>query len=123
MDRPSTPSAGSRTATKLSKRRSGGCGSIKDSPRECGGRSLVRRRNFIAPKRAPLHGTPTPRRPHPPGRGGTRCGFGFMFESNALLPRPRRRMVACDREARILAVGKGVFELTGFRKGELIGKK
>jgi len=31
-------------------------------------------------------------------------------------------MLACDREARIIAVGKGVFELTGFQEGELIGK-
>ena len=31
-------------------------------------------------------------------------------------------MLACDRDARILAVGKGVFELTGFQEGELIGK-
>ena len=31
-------------------------------------------------------------------------------------------MLACDRDARILSVGKGVFELTGFQEGELIGK-
>ena len=31
-------------------------------------------------------------------------------------------MLACDRDARILAVGKGVFELTGFQEGELLGK-
>jgi PAS domain-containing protein len=37
-------------------------------------------------------------------------------------PGPDAGMLACDRDARILAVGKGVFELTGFQEGELIGK-
>ena len=56
--------------------------------------------------------------------GCTRCGFGFMFELlDDFYPGPDAGMLACDREARILAVGKGVFELTGFQEGELIGKE
>ena len=55
--------------------------------------------------------------------GCTRCGFGFVFELlDDFYPGPDAGMLACDREARILAVGKGVFELTGFQEGELIGK-
>ena len=55
--------------------------------------------------------------------GCTRCGFGFVFELlDDFYPGPSAGMLACDRDARILAVGKGVFELTGFQEGELIGK-
>ena len=31
-------------------------------------------------------------------------------------------MLACDRDARILSAGKGVFELTGYPEGDLLGK-
>jgi PAS domain-containing protein len=31
-------------------------------------------------------------------------------------------MLACDREGRILSAGRGVFELTGFPEGDLMGK-
>jgi PAS domain-containing protein len=56
--------------------------------------------------------------------GCTRCGFGFIFELlDDYYPGPDAGMLACDREARILAVGKGVFELTGFQEGELLGKE
>ncbi len=45
--------------------------------------------------------------------GCTRCGFGFVFELlDDFYPGPDAGMLACDRDARILAVGKGVFELT-----------
>jgi hypothetical protein len=30
--------------------------------------------------------------------------------------------VVCDRDARVLAAGRGVFELTGFREADLIGR-
>ncbi len=36
------------------------------------------------------------------------CGFGFLFE-------------LMDKEGRILAVGRGVFEMTGWNEGDLIG--
>ena len=31
-------------------------------------------------------------------------------------------MLACDREGRILSAGRGVFELTGFPEGDLMGE-
>src|SRR5918992_5317714 len=52
-----------------------------------------------------------------------RCGFGFLFElMDDYYPGPNAGLVACDREGRILAVGRGVFELTGYRERELMGK-
>jgi len=44
-----------------------------------------------------------------------------MFELLDDSTRARGRLLACDRTARILAVGRGVFELTGYQEGELIG--
>ena len=53
-----------------------------------------------------------------------RCGFGFLFElMDDYYPGPNVGFVVCDRDARILAVGKGVFELTGYREPELIGRE
>ena len=50
------------------------------------------------------------------------CGFGFLFELlDDYYPAPDAGFVVCDREGRILAVGRGVFELTGFDEGDLIG--
>ena len=52
-----------------------------------------------------------------------RCGFGFLFELlDDYYPAPNTGLVACDREGRILAAGRGVFELTGYRESELMGK-
>ncbi len=52
-----------------------------------------------------------------------RCGFGFLFELlDDYYPGPNAGLVACDRNRRVLAVGRGVFELTGFREPELMGK-
>ena len=52
-----------------------------------------------------------------------RCGFGFLFElMDDYYPAPNTGLVACDRSGRILAVGCGVFELTGYRESELMGK-
>jgi PAS domain-containing protein len=51
-----------------------------------------------------------------------RCGFGFLFELlDDYYPAPGAGFVVCDRDGRILAAGRGVFELTGFREPELIG--
>ena len=36
-------------------------------------------------------------------------------------PAPSTGMVVCDAEGRILATGRGVFELSGFREAELLG--
>ena len=52
-----------------------------------------------------------------------RCGFGFLFElMDDYYPAPGSGFVVCDRDARVLASGKGVFELTGYQEPELIGR-
>jgi PAS domain S-box-containing protein len=51
-----------------------------------------------------------------------RCGFGFLFElMDDYYPAPDAGFVVCDREGRIIATGRGVFELSGFREQELLG--
>lgn len=50
------------------------------------------------------------------------CSFGFLFElQDDYYPAPTAGLVACDKEGRILAAGRGVFELTGFRESDLLG--
>jgi DNA-directed RNA polymerase subunit RPC12/RpoP len=52
-----------------------------------------------------------------------RCGFGFIFQLlEDYYPAPSTGFVVCDRDARVLAAGRGVFELTGFQEGELMGR-
>jgi PAS domain S-box-containing protein len=52
----------------------------------------------------------------------TRCGFGFLFElMDDYYPAPNAGLVVCDGEGRILAAGRGVFELSGYREQELLG--
>ena len=47
--------------------------------------------------------------------GCNRCGFGFLFELiDDYYPAPTTGFVVCDRTGRVLAVGRGVFELTGY---------
>ena len=51
-----------------------------------------------------------------------RCGFGFLFElMDDYYPGPNTGLVVCDQEGRILASGRGVFELTGYNESELMG--
>ena len=51
------------------------------------------------------------------------CGFGVLFELlEDYYPAPETGFVVCDRDARVLAAGRGVFELTGFRDADLIGR-
>ena len=51
------------------------------------------------------------------------CGFGFLFQLlEDYYPAPSTGFVVCDRDGRVLAVGRGVFELTGFRESDLIGR-
>jgi PAS domain-containing protein len=51
-----------------------------------------------------------------------RCGFGFLFELlEDYYPAPTTGLVVCDRQARVLAVGRGVFEVSGYRDRDLIG--
>lgn len=55
--------------------------------------------------------------------GCTNCGFGFLFELlEDYYPRPTTGFVVCDREGRIIAVGRGVLELTGWGERDLLGK-
>ena len=52
------------------------------------------------------------------------CGFGFLFQLlEDYYPAPSTGFVVCDQDARVLAVGRGVFELTGFREPDLIGRE
>ena len=52
------------------------------------------------------------------------CGFGFLFElMDDYYPGPNTGFVVCDQEGRVLAIGDGVFELTGYRDSDLIGRQ
>jgi PAS domain S-box-containing protein len=54
--------------------------------------------------------------------GCRHCGFGFLFElMDDYYPAPTTGMVVCDQEGRILAAGRGVFELSGYAEHELLG--
>ena len=51
------------------------------------------------------------------------CGFGFLFElMDDYYPAPNAGMVVCDQEGRVLACGRGVFELTGYSEAALLGR-
>ncbi len=51
------------------------------------------------------------------------CGFGFLFQLlEDYYPAPTTGFVVCDRDARVLATGRGVFELTGFRERDVLGR-
>jgi PAS domain S-box-containing protein len=55
--------------------------------------------------------------------GCRRCGFGFLFQIlDDYYPHPEAGLVACDQQTRVLAAGRGVFELTGYREQDLIGR-
>ena len=48
--------------------------------------------------------------------GCSACGFGFLFELlEDYYPGPNTGFVVCDRDRRIIAVGRGILELTGYR--------
>jgi PAS domain S-box-containing protein len=50
------------------------------------------------------------------------CGFGFLFElQEDYYPAPATGLIACDRQGRILALGRGVFELSGWSEADLLG--
>ncbi len=51
-----------------------------------------------------------------------RCGFGFLFELlDDYYPAPNAGFVVCDQSGRILAAGRGVFELSGYQERDLLG--
>lgn len=52
------------------------------------------------------------------------CGFGFLFELlDDYYPALSTGFVVCDAKRRVLGVGRGVFELTGFREADLMGRE
>ena len=52
------------------------------------------------------------------------CGFGFLFELlDDYYPAPGTGFVVCDQQARVLAVGRGIFELTGLTEDDLMGRE
>ncbi|HJU46792.1 MAG TPA: PAS domain-containing protein [Gaiellaceae bacterium] len=52
------------------------------------------------------------------------CGFGFLFELlEDYYPAPTTGLLVCDRDARVIATGRGVFELTGFRERDVLGRE
>ena len=52
-----------------------------------------------------------------------RCGFGFLFELlEDYYPAPSTGFVVCDNEARVLACGRDIFELSGYREQDLMGR-
>jgi PAS domain-containing protein len=54
--------------------------------------------------------------------GCSSCGFGFLFQLlDDYYPAPGTGFVVCGRDRRILAVGRGVFELTGYDEPDLLG--
>ena len=54
--------------------------------------------------------------------GCSACGFGFLFELlEDYYPGPNTGFVVCDRDRRVLAVGRGVLELTGYREQDVLG--
>jgi PAS domain-containing protein len=56
--------------------------------------------------------------------GCAHCGFGFLFELlDDYYPAPGTGFVVCDRNRRVLALGQGVFELTGFREPDVLGRE
>ena len=51
------------------------------------------------------------------------CGFGFLFQLlDDYYPAPDTGFLVTDQERRVLAIGRGVFELTGFPEADLIGR-
>ena len=59
----------------------------------------------------------------PTAVGCHHCGFGFLFElMDDYYPAPNAGLVVCDRDGRVLASGRGVFELTGYSEDALLGR-
>ena len=55
--------------------------------------------------------------------GCHRCGFGFLFQLlEDWFPPAGAGLIACDKDARILSAGRGVFELTGYPERVLMGR-
>ena len=56
-------------------------------------------------------------------RGCSNCGFGFLFELlDDYYPAPNAAFFATDQEGRVIACGRGSFELTGLKEEQTIGR-
>ena len=52
-----------------------------------------------------------------------KCGFGFVFELlDDYYPAPDAAFFTCDKDGRVLDVGRGGFELTGLTDEDVIGR-
>ena len=52
-----------------------------------------------------------------------RCGFGFLFElMDDYYPAPSAGFLVCDQGRRVIAAGRGVFELTGYQEADVLGR-
>jgi PAS domain-containing protein len=59
----------------------------------------------------------------PRPKGCSNCGFGFLFELlDDYYPAPDAAFFTCDKDGRVLDVGKGGFELTGLKDEQVIGR-
>ena len=55
--------------------------------------------------------------------GCDKCGFGYLFEIlEDYYPPAGAGMITCDRDARVLSCGNGVFELTGYAEHDVLGE-
>ena len=78
---------------------------------------------FICPNcgNRELSGERTGLTPRP--KACSRCGAPFLFELlDDYYPAPDTGMVVTDKDRRVLAIGRGVFELTGFPESDLMGR-
>ena len=56
-------------------------------------------------------------------KGCQKCGFAFLFELlDAYYPAPNAAFFACDRYGKVIACGRGSFELTGLDDQRVIGR-
>ena len=56
-------------------------------------------------------------------KGCAKCGFGFLIELlDDYYPAPDAAFFVCDQEARVIACGRGAFELTGLDDERVIGR-
>jgi hypothetical protein len=52
-----------------------------------------------------------------------KCGFAFTFQLlEDYYPAQATGFIVTDQDRRVLATGEGVFELTGFGEGDLLGR-
>jgi len=57
-------------------------------------------------------------------KGCSSCGFGFLFELlDDYYPAPNAAFFATDQQGRVIACGRGSFELTGLKEEQVIGRQ